>query len=459
MRRVTEKDCERILIALRQTLPVWYRRQKPEKWAGGTQPLVMYLILSAQILAPILVTLWFRKSLQSNPAATTEQVEGAYTRANLWIMGPLLISILTPKTNFELGVSFANFCLSLMAFIWIQYDYSRALEIRRPRTADGAIQTTPPVAFFVQALRGFACLFCFYILFHFLNVLAIVILFYATPVLVRMLFSTLPMAESPLRDRIHQVFLQAGVNLGQIRIIQSKHRNFSNAMVCGTRFGIGPFKRTLLITESLFSRLDEEEFVAVMRHEAAHFKLNHLRDRFLSVIGTYIAGLVLVLVPGFLVTSILLKLHWFLPDVQAALSLLCTLGALYWMNRVTFAVIHRQEHEADLEAVHLGTDPGVMISALEKITADHGGANARKKSFIRRLMLNHAHPSLEERVDVIRAGAFARTRLVQYPVWKLAAVYAMMIAFSAYLFSSSPDKAGAHRDIASETRQPANISH
>lgn len=422
--------------------------------------MLSYFYLSALIFTPILVTLFFRKFLHEHPEATVEQLESAYTRSTLWTIGGLILNALAPQTRVTTSVTMANFCLSVMSLIWVQFDYTRALEVRRDRAAATPAEITPPSAHLAQTLRGVAFLCCLYALLHFFSIFGFLIFLYATPLFIRIMFETLPMAESPLRDRIYGVFREAGIELGHVRIIQSKRKRFTNAMVCGTKWGVGPCKRTLLVTEALFERLDEEELIAVLRHEASHFRLNHIRKRTLCVIGTYFLSLVLVFVPIALAISVLDRAGINPMVVTPYLSLVAGIASLYWINRVTFAMVHHQEHEADVEAVRLGSPPDAMISALRKITEDHGGANTRKKSFLQRWLLNHAHPSLEEREAAIRAMTVPpRERLLAFHPVKMAAAYgAMAIATYTFVVTAPPKAKAPNREIASESPQPAKDS-
>lgn len=416
-----------------------------------------YLILSALIFTPIFVTLYFRKFLHEHPEADVEAIEGAYTRAILSTLGGLLLGVLTPHTELTQSLTIANFALTLMAIVWMQIDYARAMDRHRARVREIPLETTPPAALFTQSVRGLAFILCLYAVLHYFSLAGFLLFFYATPVLARVMFASLPMHESPLRERIRGVFTEAGVEVGHIRIIQSRRKGFANAMVCGTKWGFGPFRRTLFITESLFERLEEEEFVAVMRHEAAHFRLHHLRERVLTVIGTYLLSIVLTMVPVFAFVALLMRLQWRQPQLEAIVSVGAALAGLYWINRITFAMIHRQEHEADLEAVRMGSPADAMISALRKITDDHGGSNRRQKSFLRRLILSHAHPSLDEREAVLRAGEAPRAPYFPFPAVRLVATYAALIACTTWLVMTQP-RGRADRSVASESPRPADIS-
>jgi Zn-dependent protease with chaperone function len=414
--------------------------------------MLSYFYLSALILAPILVTLFFRKFLHEHPEATVEQLETAYTRSILFTIGGLILNAFAPQNRVSTSVTIANFSLSLMSLVWVQLDYARALELRRARMESAPPETTPPAAHLAQTFRAIVFLGCLYVLVHFLSVFGFLVFLYATPLFVRVMFETLPMAESPLRDRIYGIFREAGIELGHVRIIQSRRKRFTNAMVCGTKWGVGPCKRTLLVTEALFERLDEEELIAVLRHEASHFRLNHIRKRTLCVIGNYFLSLFMVMVPMAMVLTGMNRFGIDPKGITSFLSLFAGLGSLYWINRVTFAMIHHQEHEADVESVRLGSSPEAMISALQKITDDHGGSNTRKKSFLKRWMLNHAHPSLEERIAAIRAGAVpVREPLLVFHPARLAAAYAVMLIATYVLVASKPPAGSTpNREIASE---------
>ncbi|MBS1959716.1 MAG: M48 family metalloprotease [Bdellovibrionales bacterium] len=341
-----------------------------------------------------------------------------------------------------------------MAYLWVHYDYSKAIDGLKPTPENGLRQPFSALHSLVQTLRTLAFFLCMWALVYLFNVFGFLIFFYATPIFVRVLFDTLPMTESRLTDEIRAVFKQAGVDLGHIRIIQTKKRNTTNAMVCGTKWGFGPLKRTLLVTDNLFSRLSEEEFVAVMRHEASHFRLHHIRKRVFAVLYSYLLSVALASIPVILLVSVMIKFQLQQLQLQAAASIFAALGALYCMNRMIYNAIHRHEHEADVEAVKMGSSSEAMIGALQKITDDHG-TNYKKRPFLTRFMLSQAHPSLEERINVIHTGEIPQEQFLKGHVLQVASAYALMLVATFYFVSTKPETPEPKREIASE--HPAAI--
>gem|GEM_PF-6498558 len=208
------------------------------------------------------------------------------------------------------------------------------------------------------------------------------------PVFIRLQNRCTPMADSALKAEIISSFKNEGVMLANILIVDEPESTAKNAFIAGTGFGAGPFGRTLFVTLGLFKALDREEFKAVMLHEAAHLKLDHVTKRVLAAVFMTVVAAFWIALPA----TFLSHGH---PLVIAGSVLATVALQALLMSRV----IARQEHEADLAAIAMGASSDALVSALEKVSA---GSNEIENPALRALNGN-LYPSVRSRIESIRA--------------------------------------------------------
>ena len=197
------------------------------------------------------------------------------------------------------------------------------------------------------------------------------------PSILRLQYSTQSMVDSPLRSRIFQTFNDAGIALSRIQIIDETGSGSRNAFIAGSGLGRGAFGRTLFIGLGLFETLDDEELQSVVLHEAAHARLHHVRNRWLSAIGLFLLCSFWTAIPAAFLfpgdTGILI-----------AAFIVAGMAQMWLLGRV----IHRQELEADQEAVRMGAGSEALARALQKLDAGASGP----------------YPTLEERLFALKDG-------------------------------------------------------
>ena len=246
------------------------------------------------------------------------------------------------------------------------------------------------------------------------NLLILVLPFiipFVTPVYLRIQHKATRMADSTLRAGILNTFRTEGVPLSNVFILDDPNSTQKNALITGSGFGIGPFGRTLFITLSLFESLNEEELRAVILHEAAHLKSNHVLKRILATVFLMIGSAYWVVVP----TAFVLPGN--IPAILGAMALALLVHA-WLLSRV----ITKQEHEADLAAVSMGASSNALVSALEKVS------EGRKEiqTPVLRLINGNLYPTVAARIQAIRAcGAPESTRVFTQPSRVLA--YSLMV--------------------------------
>jgi len=267
---------------------------------------------------------------------------------------------------------------------------------------------------------------------------ALLFIIYSTPIFVRIWMPTQKMHPSPLKEDIFAVFKLADSRIHQIYLIDTDRFKSYNALVCGPKYGFGPFQRSLFITQNLFEVLEPEEIMAVVCHEASHFKLHHVAKRgLMSFVGLLIGMFAVTLPAGFLgiIVNTPLYDHFALTSITV---LGCIAVQMFFLQRV----VRKQEFEADFEALNLGAAPHSLISALEKITFKNGSPRV-KEDTLSRLMLGHAHPSTEERVNALQSRQLpSDSKVLPDLKWCVgyASVVVMLGAFAMIRFDSKVNR-------------------
>jgi Zn-dependent protease with chaperone function len=218
------------------------------------------------------------------------------------------------------------------------------------------------------------------------------------PSILRLQYSTQSMEDSPIRSKISRTFAEAGIPLSRILIIDETGSGSRNAFIAGSGFGRGAFGRTLFIGLGLFETLENEELHAVVLHEAAHAKLHHIRNRWFAAIGLFILCSFWTAIPAAFLfpgdTGILI-----------AAFIVAGMAQIWLLGRV----IHRQELEADREAVRLGAGSDALGIALKKLDAGISGP----------------YPTLEERLGSLKEGLPPSEGII--PQKSFFSAYSMMV--------------------------------
>ena len=199
---------------------------------------------------------------------------------------------------------------------------------------------------------------------------------------VRLLLRTRPIRNPELLQRFMTLAQATTAGLPRFEQVELNGGAIANAIALPSRG-----RSSVIFTDSLLSRLEEREIVAICGHELAHlehFNRQHLRK--LNVVT-------LALIAGTLLTAFLTRFSTFLsPVVFWPLVVLLTMA---WRVR------DRQQHEteSDLRAVALTGDPEALASGLTKI---HTYAHVPRRTGVEREQ-QASHPSLARRIKAIRA--------------------------------------------------------
>jgi STE24 endopeptidase len=224
-----------------------------------------------------------------------------------------------------------------------------------------------------------------------------IFMMYISPYVIEPLFNKFTSLEGGvLEEKIRAMMQQTGIRISRVfRIDASKRSRHTNAYFTG----IGRTKRIVLY-DTLLSAMNEGEVLAVLAHEAGHWKKKHVLKmlalfEILSLAGAYI--FFQVLKTGFLAEVF---------DIRSSVFFagLFILGVVFSIVSCPFtplfsALSRRHEREADRFAVELAPDPDAMATSLIKLSRDNL-SNLHPHPLYAGFY--YSHPPVVERVKNIR---------------------------------------------------------
>lgn len=211
----------------------------------------------------------------------------------------------------------------------------------------------------------------------------LLVIFAFAPVLLRLIWDTMPLGDGAIRARIRSLGERHGVALGKL-LIWRTHGTVLNAAVTGLFPGV----RAVLLSDALVDQLDERQIEAVAAHEVGHIRRRHI---------PWLAGAAVVLLTGVsVVVSILVMNVWgpiAMDDWRGAGAI--GLGLVAGIS--VFGVISRRfewqadafaaQHMSGLSTAKGASDPdiriseeavGAMVGALERVAIGNGIAPERR---------------------------------------------------------------------------------
>jgi STE24 endopeptidase len=192
---------------------------------------------------------------------------------------------------------------------------------------------------------------------------------YISPYVIEPLFNKFsPLEDQDMVDRIRQMFLRIGITVNRVfRMDASKRSRHTNAYFSG----IGKVKRIILY-DTLLEMMDRDEILAVLAHEAGHWKKKHI---FKMLVATEVFSLFIIYAVFRLVqTNLLTDLFSIREETFAAkIVILGFLGGIISLpfTPVSSFISRRFEREADVFAFSLSGNKEAMISALIKLSKDN----------------------------------------------------------------------------------------
>ena len=226
--------------------------------------------------------------------------------------------------------------------------------------------------------------------------LAMLLIHYLAPTLILPLFNTFtPLEDGPLKQKIEDMARRNNFELSGIFVMDgSKRSTKSNAFFTG----LGRKKRIALF-DTLIERHEPDELMGVLAHEIGHYQHRHiLKNMLLAIVKT---GILLYLI------SVLISFDPLFAAFDLSQSSIYTglifFALLYSPVSLIFALgfnalSRRYEYQADDYAVRATRNPGALIDALKKLSADNL-SNLTPHPFY--VVLNYSHPPVLDRIRTL----------------------------------------------------------
>jgi STE24 endopeptidase len=224
-----------------------------------------------------------------------------------------------------------------------------------------------------------------------------IFMMYISPYVIEPLFNKFrPLEGNGLEKKITAMMQRTGIRISRVFTIDASRRSHhTNAYFTG----FGRTKRIVLY-DTLMSKMEESEVLAVLAHEAGHWKKKHLLKMImvfeaLSLAGGYIAFRVLK--SGVLAELFGLPGNAFFAEL---VILAFVFGIVSFLITPLFSAISRRhEREADRFAVGLAPLPEALATSLIKLSKDNL-SNLHPHPLY--AAVYYSHPPIVERVRTIR---------------------------------------------------------
>lgn len=227
-----------------------------------------------------------------------------------------------------------------------------------------------------------------------------IFIMYISPYVIEPLFHKFtPVDNEELESGIRDLMEKVGIRVSRVfQIDASKRTRHTNAYFTG----IGRVKRIVLY-DTLIEKMTREEILAVLAHEAGHWKKKHILKHILL---TESIALVALYVSFRLVQGDFL-IRLFEVDGGSFFSKLIILGFLGSIVSFPFSplfhyISRKHEHEADRYSLSLTGDSGSMIGALVKLSKDNLSNLHPHPMYA---LFHYSHPPVLKRIQAIREMA------------------------------------------------------
>jgi len=220
---------------------------------------------------------------------------------------------------------------------------------------------------------------------------------YISPYVIDPLFNTFtPIEDQELVCRIRLLLGKVGITVRRVfKMDASKRSRHTNAYFSG----IGKVKRIVLY-DTLLESMDRDQILAVLAHEAGHWKRKHVAKIFVAAQAVSFFAFY----AGFRILQTDVLGEWF--EVRhetffAKLVLIGFIGGIVSLPVVPLSnyLSRKFEREADRVAVSMTGDKNAMIGALVKLSKDNL-ANLHPHPLY--AAFYYSHPSVVRRIEHIR---------------------------------------------------------
>ncbi len=231
---------------------------------------------------------------------------------------------------------------------------------------------------------------CFFLVFG-------IFMMYISPYVIEPLFHKFtPVDDEELEAGIRGLMDKVGIKVGRVfKMDASKRTKHTNAYFTG----IGKVKRIVLY-DTLIQKMDKDEIISVLAHEAGHWKKRHLLKH---IIATEAIALIAIYAACHLLQGdFLIELfHIEKSSFFAKVIILGFIGSIitFPFSPVSHYFSRRHENEADKYSYELTGNAESMISALVKLSKDNL-SNLHPHPLY--ALFHYSHPPVLERIKSIR---------------------------------------------------------
>ncbi len=223
-------------------------------------------------------------------------------------------------------------------------------------------------------------------------------LVWLAPVTLLPLFLKLsPLSEGPLKTAIESYSKKQSFKLDGAWVCDASKRSAkSNAFFTG----FGKFRR-LVLFDTLIEKHPESEIVAIVAHEAGHFKLGHIWKLTLFSI---VSSLVFFFMIQQLVDTPSLYYAFLGRPGNLGVGLIFAIivlnKALFFVSPISAYFSRRNEFAADRFSVETTGDPGALISGLKRLVTANMATLQHHPLYV---ILHDSHPPLPDRIKPLEA--------------------------------------------------------
>lgn len=224
-----------------------------------------------------------------------------------------------------------------------------------------------------------------------------IVMMYIFPYVIEPIFNKFtPIEDKALREGIHKLMQRVGIQVKRVfKVDASKRTKHTNAYFTG----IGRVKRIILY-DTLLEKMDNDEILSVLAHEAGHWKRRHLLKHLI------VSGLI-ALIAMYLSFQILRNdslIHLFHLKESTFFAKVIIAGfigsiAAFPFTPVFNYFLRRHEIEADCFSYELTGDSQAMINALVKLSKDNL-SNLHPHPLY--AAFYYSHPPVLERIKKLR---------------------------------------------------------
>jgi STE24 endopeptidase len=231
---------------------------------------------------------------------------------------------------------------------------------------------------------------CFFLIFS-------LFIMYISPYVIEPLFNKFtPVGEEGLEERIRAILQKVGIKVKRVfKMDASKRSRHTNAYFSG----IGRVKRIILY-DTLLEKMSHDEILAVLAHEAGHWKKKHVLKMIIAVeiisfVALYLSFIVLR--TDFLADLFRIRNATFF----AKMVVLGFIGSIlsFPFTPLGSYISRRFERESDIFACRLTENPEAMVSALIELSKDNLSNLHPHPAYA---AFYYSHPPVVQRIRYIR---------------------------------------------------------